>query len=224
MQDLDTAINYYVGRLIYQYQQPNAQQTVAIFAKQLLVDGLPWTLQDAFDLNTATGAQLDVLGKYVGLPRDIGEPTPLPFFGFVRYSGVGSNNNGMQLYAGGENEEVVFYRYGYNQTNATALSDTSYLFMILFKIALNNCDQTLAAVQALLKQLTNGSVKVIDNADMTIVYQVGPGIPVNAAVLTPYLPKPMGVGMTVQTLVTLITGTGDDIVTDTGDTVVVGNI
>jgi hypothetical protein len=224
MPDIDTTISYYVGRLIYQYQQPNAQRTIAILVKQLLADNLAWQLQDAFNIPTAVGPQLDILGKYVGIPRNIGDPTPLPFFGFVRYSGVGSNQHGFTRYAGGSNADAVFYRYGYNQANATALSDTAYLFMLLFKIALNSCDQTLAAVQIMLQTLTSGNVHLVDNKDMTITYQVGPGIPVSAQTLTPYLPKPMGVGITVLTVAALITGTGDTVVTGTGDTVVVGNL
>lgn len=223
MQDLDTAISYYVARLIYQYQRPNAQRTIAILVKQLLADGLPWALQDAFNLNTAVGPQLDILGKYVGIPRDIGDPTPLPFFGFVRYAG-GGNQNGLTSYAGGINVNGVFYRYGYNEANATALSDTAYAFMLLFKIGLNTCDHTLASVQVLLKELAGGLVKVIDNANMTVTYQIGPGIPVSPATLAQYLPKPMGVGINVVTVASLITGTGDTVVTGTGDTVVVGNI
>ena len=225
MQDLDTSITYYLGRLIYQYQQPNANDTVSILVKQILADGLPWALQDAFDLNTAVGPQLDILGKYIGVSRLIGDPTPLPFFGFVRYSGVGGNTNGFNSYATNGNAGVgVFYRYGYNAANVTALSDTAYRFMILFKIGLNYCDQTLASVQNLLKRLTNGNVLVTDHANMTITYQIGPGIPVSPSVLTPYLPKPMGVGITVNTLYALITGTSDNIITGTSDTVVVGNI
>ena len=223
MQDLDTAIAYYVGRLIYQYQKPNAQATIAILVKQLFGDGLPWLLQDAFNLDQATGPQLDTIGKYIGVPRTIGDPAPLPFFGFVRYAG-GGNTNGVTTYLGGTNSNVVMFRYNYNAANATALTDTAYRFMLLFKIGLNNTDHTLAAVQDLLKRLTAGNVKVIDNANMTITYQVGPGLPVSETVLTPFLPKPMGVDITVTTTYAIITGTGDTVVTGSGDTVVAANL
>lgn len=62
--------NYYVRRLIFQYaDKPNAQRLIAILAKQALCDDLPDQLQTAFDLDTAVGPQLDVLGKYIGASR-----------------------------------------------------------------------------------------------------------------------------------------------------------
>lgn len=221
----DELISYYVKRLLWQYQKPKAQQTVAILAKQLIADGILFQIQDGYGLASATGKQLDVLGKYIGLPRDIGDPAPLPFFGFVDYTGVGSNTNGLTDYNSAANAEVVFYEYNYNEQNATALSDTSYLFMLLLKIALNTGDMTLYGIQVTLRDVLYNSVRVVDNKDMSLTYYVGTNIPVSPTVLAPYLPKPMGVriaNVIVQS--NLVTDTGDNIVTDTGDQIVVGNL
>lgn len=226
MASLDTTITYYVGRLLYQYQRPKAQQAIAILVKQIFADGLPWVLQDAFNLNTAIGAQLDTLGKYIGLPRDIGDPTPLPFFGFVDYVNTNpQNQNGLTDYNSSINSGVVFFEYGYSQQAATALSDTSYAFMLFLKIALNTSDNTLYSIQEILLTTLNGNVRVVDNRDMSLTYYVGTNIPVSPTVLAPYLPRPMGVrvaNIIVQNLI--ITGSGDNIVTGSGDNIVAGNL
>lgn len=223
-QELSTSITYYVSRLIYEYQRPKAQNTIAILVKQMLMDGLPWSLNEAFNLSTAAGKQLDILGKYIGLPRTIGDPAPLPFFGFVRYSGVGNNPNGLTKYADNDNRNAVFYRYGYNGQNATALSDTSYAFMLLFKIALNHSDSTLYGIQRSLEDTFKGSVRVVDNQDMSLTYYIGTNLPVSPTTLSPYLPKPMGVRLNpIIGNLNIVTGSGDRIITESGDRIVAGN-
>ena len=224
MSDLNTAVSYYVSRLLYEYQQPNAQREIAIIAEQLLLEGLPWSLQNAFTLDSAVGPQLDILGKYVGIPRLIGDPTSLPFFGFVRYSGVGNNPNGFVSYLGnGNNNSVVFFQYNYSQTNATLLTDPAYAFMILWKIALNHCNNTMAGAQALIKAIAPGQMTLTDNLNKTITYNIGNNMPVDSVVLTPYLPRPMGVGITVVVVNNLGTSSGDAIVDGSGNNIILGN-
>lgn len=226
MADTDDLVSYYVNRLLWEYQKPKAQQTIAILIKQLVADGLLWQIEDGFTLDTAVGPQLDILGKYIGLPRTIGDPAPLPFFGFVDYVGANPQNmHGLTDYNSGVNNDAVFYTYGYNAQAATALSDTSYLLMLLFKIQLNISDNTLYTIQNILFTLFGGKVRVVDNANMSLTYYVGSNLAVSPGVLTPYLPKPMGVRIAnVFVTLPIVTGTGDNIVTGTGDTIVAGNL
>ena len=63
-------INFYANLLILQYQgKPKAFATIQSTAAPLVMDQLPLAVQDAFDIDTAVGVQLDVLGKYVGASR-----------------------------------------------------------------------------------------------------------------------------------------------------------
>lgn len=224
MPNLDQLIDYYVRRLLWQYAKPNAQQTVAISVKQLVADGILFQIQDGYVLDTAVGVQLDVIGKYVGLPRNIGEAAPLPFFGFVDYAG-GGNTNGLTDYDSSVNNTVVFYEYDYNEANATALSDTAYRFMLKLKIALNSCDNTLYGIQTVLLELLGTSVRVVDNKDMSLTYYVNDTVlPASLAVLTPYLPKPMGVRIAnVIATFNLVTSDGDNLVTSDGDQLISNN-
>jgi hypothetical protein len=70
MTDEELAI-YYADLLILQYRgKERAYATIEALALLGVVNQLPLTVQDAFDLDTAVGVQLDVLGKYVGVSRN----------------------------------------------------------------------------------------------------------------------------------------------------------
>lgn len=63
-------IDYYANLLILQYhEKPKAFATIQALVKGVIMDQLPTAVQNAFDINTAEGVQLDVLGKYVGVSR-----------------------------------------------------------------------------------------------------------------------------------------------------------
>ena len=219
MVDINKLISRYVQLLIFEYQLPKAQAQIAITVKQLLMDGLPDAVLNAYQIGTAMGPQLDVLGKYIGLPRTIGLSAPLPWFGFLNSAG-GGNPNGFRSAIGANNTSVVFYRTGYKGTRNTALSDTSYAFMMALQIILNSSDGTLYSIQQYLAALAPGAVTVVDNKNMTLTYTITGQLPIDPAVLALYLPKPMGVGLTIKTNSFIVTDSGDFVVTDTGDKVV----
>lgn len=76
----DQLAAYYANLLIFQYlQKPKAYAQVKSSVLPLLMDKLPSKVQDAFNIVDAVGAQLDVLGKYVGVSR-----TGLTLNGLVR--------------------------------------------------------------------------------------------------------------------------------------------
>lgn len=63
-------INYYANLLIIQYiGKTNAYATVQALVTPVIMDKLLLAVQDAFNLDTAVGTQLDVIGKYVGATR-----------------------------------------------------------------------------------------------------------------------------------------------------------
>ena len=69
--DLLPIIEDYKKLLIAQYaDKPKANAQVALTSRLLLADGVYWDVQDAYNVLTAVGVQLDVLGKYVGITRD----------------------------------------------------------------------------------------------------------------------------------------------------------
>lgn len=63
-------INYYANLLILQYlQEPKAFANIQTVVSPVIMDQLPDDVQNAFAIGTATGVQLDVLGKYAGVSR-----------------------------------------------------------------------------------------------------------------------------------------------------------
>lgn len=63
-------VTYYADLLILQYLgKPRAYATIKALVRPAIIDQLPLTVQDAFNLSTAEGVQLDVIGKYVGVIR-----------------------------------------------------------------------------------------------------------------------------------------------------------
>ncbi len=63
-------LEYYAKLLIIQYRdKPKAFATIKLLASLVVMDQLPNDVMSAFDIDTAVGAQLDILGKYAGVQR-----------------------------------------------------------------------------------------------------------------------------------------------------------
>ncbi len=61
---------YYANLLILQYRgAARAYATIKAQVGPVIMNQLPVAVQDAFDIETAVGAQLDILGKYIGASR-----------------------------------------------------------------------------------------------------------------------------------------------------------
>lgn len=70
MADILSLQKYYADLLILQYRnKPKARGQIYAFFEQVLMNNLPLQVQDAFNLLTAVGVQLDTLGKYIGFSR-----------------------------------------------------------------------------------------------------------------------------------------------------------
>lgn len=95
---------YYADLLIVQYRgKPKADATVQMDAGFVIMEQLPQAVQDAFDLETAEGVQLDTIGTIVGVSRygyTFTGPIRLDdddFRIFIRMAII-SNNVGSSLY------------------------------------------------------------------------------------------------------------------------------
>jgi len=67
----DNIIEYYKNKLIAQYKLlPKARETVDLFCRAIYCDMLPLTLENSFDIETAVGVQLDMIGDIIGVTRN----------------------------------------------------------------------------------------------------------------------------------------------------------
>lgn len=111
---------------------------------------------DAFDLDTAVGDQLDIIGQWVGLSRFIS--TPLAVYFSFDTAGLGFDQGSWK----GPFDP---------DQGLTRVDDETYRTMLRVKIAANNWDGTLPTLQALLEQAFVGTGTLafaIDGQDMTM--------------------------------------------------------
>lgn len=193
---LKAAVEYYSTLLLFQYRgNPRAAATIKIYAKQAIADMLEVDVQNGFGVDTAVGAQLDILGKYVGVPRNIGDPTPRPYYSFSDSNGTIRPNGFQNSTNPAQNAAAIWYSSLFLGAENTALTDDAYLVILKLKIILNANDGTLASIQQFLHDFLPGVVALTDNKDMTLTYTLSNKTPVPPNVLKAYLPKPMGVGI-----------------------------
>ena len=255
--------SYYASLLAYEYRGlPNASQQIQLWTKQAVADFFAAQLLSCFDINSAVGKQLDVLGKYVGAPRNVGVVLSRPFFSLWSSSSVrdpalykgtwvpasnspaiptaGGGNNGWWYvaYADGVstapiagtwnagdiifsngsawaketddcgnglttstdlsvNLNGVFYSTAFYSGQNADLTDEEYRTVIKLKAILNSNDGTLASIMGYLNRFFPGLVSLLDNQDMTMNYVVVSTIALSKELLQIYLPRPMGVGITI---------------------------
>lgn len=113
----------------------------------------------SFDLDSAVGAQLDVIGLWVGASRNVATPLTGVYFEF---------DNPLLGWDEG------FWKGRFDPDEGlTSLDDDHYRALIRAKIAANHWDGTLPSADAILAQLLEGStVYIQDNQDMTMTVGV----------------------------------------------------
>ncbi len=195
---LDEALTYYANQLIIQYNSlPKASQTIECLVNNAVCDGLIFQLEDAFNLDTAAGQQLTILGKIVDVPRLIfGLDLGHEFFNFTRYAGIPASN-GFNRWTT-PNDTMLLSRWR-TDTSYTA-TDFELLALIKLKIMYNNYYTSLGTIKAALYDVFAGDIDIVDNLDFTITYnfkQPYYNVATICTFLGNILPKPMGVGITV---------------------------
>ena len=133
---LDDILNYYAKLLIIQYRiKPKAKATIRLLANQSVCDGLVQAEQTCFDLDTAIGAQLTILGKIVGVPRNVyGLDLGHIYFNFTRCIGEPASNGFGR--ANMQPDADLFYRA--NNYAIYTMTDFELRAAIYLKIIFNN--------------------------------------------------------------------------------------
>lgn len=234
----ETLIAYYINLLIIQYSgnQPKASATIKLMAAELLASAIYFQLLNAYNLiaqpsdtwdsgetwdegadwdamvtGLAEGAQLDVLGKYVGVTRfypglDLENyfslitydevnalPASPPRFGFETYATFDQDNNynGTLTYS-----DIV--------TIENALSDADFLTMIRLAILCNNMNYSYGNIDNALYQIFGTMLRAESSGNMVMWFFInGPlSALINAVIFQNLLPVPMGVGSGTVTNVT----------------------
>ncbi|SFT43694.1 Protein of unknown function [Kosakonia arachidis] len=126
------------------------------------------SLITAFDIDTAVGVQLDILGEWIGRSRIVSVPISGIYFSWDT-DGLGYDPG---VWQGPYDPDS-----GY-----TRLSDETYRVILKAKIAINNWDGTNDTLPPILDSALAGSglrMQIVDNQDMTIGIWVFPEVDIS---------------------------------------------
>jgi len=210
---VEDLVNYYTNLLIIQYHdKPKAQATIQLLGETMLANGVLLDVQNGYDVDTAVGVQLDVIGKYVGVDRFFSEIDLTNFFGLVLDSQIGSLPTSPPVWGFGT--QATFDNYDYNGivvyndliTSENALSDDNFRILIKLRILQNNSNYSDAQINTEMWDTFGALIRPESTGNMAMQYFIEGQITtlIQAILIKKLLPKPMGV------LLQIITGiTGD---------------
>jgi len=132
----------------------------AFVSSQNFLNSMP----SAFDLDEAVGAQLDILGLWIGVSRRIKVPVSNVYFSWDT-AGVGW-------------EQGVWLQSTDATSTISVLDDDTYRLVLRAKIGANNWDGTIITAAPILSEIFEDSgtyVQIRDNGDMSFTaYILGP--------------------------------------------------
>jgi Protein of unknown function (DUF2612) len=204
--DVDSLIAYYANLLIIQYHdQPKAQAEIQLLAKTMLASGIFSDIQAAYDIDTAVGVQLDVIGKYVGVDRFYSELVLQNYFSFIAYSEVVAPPASPPRF--GYSTYANFTAYSYNGTltysgliaTGNQLTDDAYRTLIKLKIIINSSNFSHEQIDDDLFEFFGTQIRAESIGNMEMVFFISGSLSslIQAIIFKKLLPRPMGVGAAV---------------------------
>lgn len=164
-------ITFYINLLVIQYKTlPNATGTIQALATEVVASQIFNQVLNGFSLQTAIGAQLNILGQYVGAPREIFTYDPtIPYFALPAYSGSTPANVGFAFYADVTDPPDNWLSYTTAETTFV-LTDGQLRQLITYLIAVHASDHTLYSIDLILQAFFGTYCTFVDNEDMTMTY------------------------------------------------------
>lgn len=164
-------ITYYANLLIIQYKNlPNANSTIQALATEVIADQIYNQVLEGFNLQTAIGAQLEILGEYVGAPREIFAYDPtIPYFALTPYANTPASNVGFAQYSDITDPVDNWLSYTTAPT-IYVLTDGQLRALIQYLIAVHASDHTIASIDLILQTFFANYCTLTDNENMTITY------------------------------------------------------
>lgn len=208
---MEEIINYYVNLLILQYRnKPKAKATIESLAKILFedVNGEVFLLkfQDAYDLDTASLAQLNTLAQYVGFSDKL-NIVKNDYFKLSDYNGT-DETPGLSSYDGANvGYPLLSYAgYTYIEQSVTNVAGISFFRNVLkFLTEMKNEPLSLESLDRLLYKYFGEDLYVKDGVKQ-ITYVYGQAIlkafqqnvQLVEEFIKKYMPRPMGCGIGIE--------------------------
>ena len=192
---------YFTNLLILQYRnKPRAKATVEALTENAFSNTtgkiFPIEVQNSYNLDTATGKQLDILGKYLGKDRVLAFAIDNTFK-YATYDLSSDPNTGYNDYQ----EEVTSYPYAeyrYSQYSYETIGDKNYRKILKMLAFLRGKPLTLENIDLALESAFDGYIYAIEKPK-EIEYHVAQGFfPLLTdqdrldTAFKKYFPKPMG--------------------------------
>lgn len=161
----------YLDLLILQYRDlPKASATIeALTSKFEELYNVVLEFDNAFDIDTAVGVQLDTLGKIIGLPRVLPILVERVYFGFA--GTLNADTFG----------KAPLKRLSDNDLTPTELNDSDYRFFLKAKIAKNVVTAKMIddnfSIQDAVSFVFGTAAYINDNQDMTMTLFVDEDYP-----------------------------------------------
>lgn len=192
MTDREDVKKYYKNLLILQYRnKPKARATIGLGADIYMGDGVVLQLLNILDIDTAEGAQLDIIGKILGVNRTIqgivaGNPNYFQFH-------IDENSYGFSTV--GDPTNAKYKSAEYIQNSIYTLTDTEYRPILKYKAMLNIMSASMANMDDILYQYFGALVYLRNNLDLTIdwVISTKTDLSVQALDRLDFLRPPIGI-------------------------------
>lgn len=169
----DGLVAYYQRLLIVQYRlKTKAAATVAALVVGIVADAIYTQVRDAFDLATAIGKQLDILGKLRGVTRYFFSlnvtKTFLPLVdyddpGVGTFPGIANYDDATQ--------PPSTYTMTYEDFVSNTLTDGDFRRVIAFLAAVHSCDYSYSTLDLICYNFFSGNVNLKITGNMAITYQ-----------------------------------------------------
>lgn len=203
MADISNIINYYVNLLIIQYHdKPKAKATIELLVNQLLANGIVLDIRDGYNIDTAVGDQLDILGKYIGVDRMYKDNDLTDMFSLVSYDEAIPDEEdrwGFVTYENYDdvNENGVLNYYSVLSKNFF-LTDDAYRQIIKLKIIHNNINHSHKTIDDGLYAIFEDTLTADTTLNMDMILFITSQLTqvITAAIQKDVIPRPMGVQLT----------------------------
>jgi hypothetical protein len=181
MTELEEVLEYYSNLLIIQYnKKEKAKAHVTVFINALMASLIYTQIQNAYDLDTAVGVQLDVLGKYIGASRIFnsfsfpGQVFSLATREELIANTFASNKSGFSTRQQLIDKEAYGESFTYDKKqDIESLSDDDYRLLLRLKVVSNNTIASRGEIDSNLWRLFGDGVKIVSpDEGLVLFYQV----------------------------------------------------
>lgn len=207
---MQTLKDYYSNLLIIQYNNmPKAKATIELFTYLMFLNLIFLQIQNAFDWKTAIGAQLDIIGKWVGVSRSY---NGILYWGdtFLSYPSWDSLTptdttdelqHGYSTYETFDDNEGGTLTYNNIGFVEQQLSDDDYRVVIGLKIIKNSINHTCKNIDDAIWDYFNGEVYTTwDAHEVTYHYPTELTTVMEVCEYKNVLPTPTGVNIILRAI------------------------